>query len=119
MAGAGLSTVSAHRRSLVTATAAGAVLCALWFVPTARATPDHPGSASHAARSAAVSAGTRGAHAADRTPAAAAVPVMDTERGTDSLARSPYTLGAIGVVGGGGALVIRARRHAREGESGF
>ncbi|WP_326693140.1 MULTISPECIES: hypothetical protein [unclassified Streptomyces] len=42
MSGAGLSKLSAHRRPLATAAAAGGVLCALWFVPTANATPDRP-----------------------------------------------------------------------------
>ncbi|MFI6642087.1 LPXTG cell wall anchor domain-containing protein [Streptomyces sp. NPDC050504] len=33
------------RRPLVTATAAGSLLCALWFVPTAKATVDQEASA--------------------------------------------------------------------------
>jgi hypothetical protein len=42
VSGAGLSKLSAHRRPLATAAAAGGVLCALWFVPTANATADRP-----------------------------------------------------------------------------
>jgi hypothetical protein len=42
VSGTGLSKLSAHRRPLVTAAAAGGILCALWFVPTANASPDRP-----------------------------------------------------------------------------
>ncbi|MGY0018288.1 hypothetical protein ACVHNB_04810 [Streptomyces sp. YJ-C3] len=35
--------MSAARRSLFTATAAGTLLAALWFVPNATATPEHTG----------------------------------------------------------------------------
>ncbi|MGD6743656.1 hypothetical protein ACOKM3_17635 [Streptomyces sp. BH106] len=37
----GIASVSAARRSLFTATAAAALLGALWFVPTATANPEH------------------------------------------------------------------------------
>ena len=42
MSGSGLSRLSARRHTLVTAAVAGALLCLLWFVPSANATQDAP-----------------------------------------------------------------------------
>ncbi len=47
MSEAGPSKLSVHRRSLATAAAAGGVLFALWFVPTANATPEKPDHPTH------------------------------------------------------------------------
>ncbi|MCD9873570.1 hypothetical protein [Streptomyces guryensis] len=41
--------MSSARRPLLTATAAGTVLCALWFVPSAKATGDEPARTAHSA----------------------------------------------------------------------
>ncbi|MGH3309506.1 MAG: hypothetical protein ACRDP3_02805 [Streptomyces sp.] len=100
MSGAGLSrsTVSAHRRSLTTATAAGAVLCALWFVPTAKATPDH--SVPSAAASKHAGDGGHGTR-------------TQTLTRDDGFGSTPYLVGGAGFAGAGGALLIRTRRRRR------
>jgi hypothetical protein len=100
---AGLSTVSARRRSLVTAAAAGAVLCALWFVPSANAAPD-------GARGTATAAHAQGAQRVPHGPSAAAVPAGRT--GSDGASAVPYALGGAGLAGAAGALIIRSRRRS-------
>ncbi|MER7815005.1 hypothetical protein [Streptomyces sp. NPDC096153] len=56
------------RRPLLTATAAGSLLCALWFVPSANATADgeagHPDRVRSGASASGVADGARGTHAA-------------------------------------------------------
>ncbi|MFD4582622.1 hypothetical protein ACIOWI_07485 [Streptomyces sp. NPDC087659] len=56
------------RRPLLTATAAGSLLCALWFVPSANATADgeagQPDRVRSGASASGVADGTRGTHAA-------------------------------------------------------
>ncbi|SES18099.1 hypothetical protein SAMN05421870_11117 [Streptomyces qinglanensis] len=47
MSEAGPSKLSVHRRPLATAAAAGGVLLALGFVPTANATPEKPEHPTH------------------------------------------------------------------------
>ena len=111
MPAAGLSTVSARRRSLVTAAAAGAVLCALWFVPSANAAPDGAGGA----RGTATAAHAQGAQHVPPGPSAAAVPAGRT--GSDGASAVPYALGGAGLAGAAGAVdSIRspaARRRSR------
>lgn len=98
--------MSAHRRSLMTATAAGTVLCALWFVPSAKATPewrDADGGQRHAASpESEVSTAT-----ASGTPRAG-------EDGGDGLT-APFVLSALGLAGTGGALIVRARLRQSAG----
>ena len=113
MSGAGLPTVSARRRSLVTATAAGAVLCALWFVPSAKATPDRPATGASTAGGASVSA-PRALGAAHAPGAGADVPLDDPI----GFGGTPYVLGGLGLAGAGGALVVRSRRRAQAPEAG-
>jgi uncharacterized membrane protein len=98
----------------MTATAAGAVLCALWFVPSAKATPDatggggggggarHPVTASSSLESASSESAASGGA---RTAIDAAGP------GQDGLT-TPFVLSAVGLAGTGGALIIRARRRS-------
>ncbi|MFC4492797.1 hypothetical protein ACFPA8_01430 [Streptomyces ovatisporus] len=114
MPAAGLSTVSVHRRSLVTATAAGAVLCALWFVPTAKAVPDGTGTdVRHAAQSAGTQDTTR--NGTPHSGAATAQSAVGRPGGVNSsdpgAFGSPYVLGGLGLAGAGGALIIRSRRR--------
>jgi hypothetical protein len=102
---AGRSSVVAHRRSLVTATAAGAVLCALWFVPSAKATPDAPGwDAREAVASASAHASAHAPHGYGTSAA-----VADSGAGGPD---TPYVLGGLGFAGAGGALIMRSRRRA-------
>jgi hypothetical protein len=111
---AGRSSISAHRRSLVTATAAGAVLCALWFVPSAKATPDAPGTgvAPHAVTSSPAS--PQDSAATDSVRAGAA---SGTARPGKENVTAPFVLSALGLAGTGGFLIVRARRRAAAGAS--
>ncbi|MER5470268.1 hypothetical protein ABZX90_22175 [Streptomyces sp. NPDC002935] len=88
--------MSAARRSLLTATAAGTLLGALWFVPSANATQDVPtpsGSASASMDAPADSAATRISTESDNAP--------DTQSGgegtrladTGSVDTTPYLVG--------------------------
>jgi len=105
----GLSTVSAHRRSLVTATAAGAVLCALWFVPTAKAAPDGTGTGVRSTVNSA--AHGQSAHTAPQEPSAAVQPAGVAPSDIRDLG-TPSVLAGLGLAGAGGTLIIRHRRRA-------
>lgn len=83
------------RRPLLTATAAGTLLCALWFVPSANATGD-TGAAQGSAPAAASGAGT------------GATALADTGTGIDT---TPYLLGGVAFLGiGAGFVTCSARR---------
>lgn len=86
----------------MTATAAGTVLCALWFVPSAKAAPDARGhgAAHHAAAR----------HSAPAQDAAAAA-APRTDAGPDGLT-TPVVLSTLVLAGAGGTLVLRTRRRA-------
>lgn len=107
MAGAGLHAMSAHRRPLITAATSGTVLLALWFVPSAKAAPEHtalPPTHSVSAPATAPAAGP-GEPVGQVTPAAG-TQLAGTE-GPDSM---PYIAGGLGLLGLSGALLLRARR---------
>ncbi len=112
MPAAGLSTVSAHRRSLVTAAAAGAVLCALWFVPSANAAPDGAGAAAR-------NAVTAHAHGAQQVPQGTSSGAVRAggHPGADDGLGTTYAAGGLGLAGATGALIIRSRRRAAAGRS--
>ncbi len=95
----------ASRRSLTNTTAAaGAVLIALCFVPSASATAAHP---QHAP---AVAPATGPAGAAPAVaPAAASTPNLADTGAVDT---TPYLVGGAGFLGVGAALVLIARRRA-------
>ncbi|MDJ1134013.1 LPXTG cell wall anchor domain-containing protein [Streptomyces iconiensis] len=102
MSGAGLSTLSAHRRPLATAAAAGGLLFALWFVPSAHADPEEdpggtgtsaPGVSQHE------NAAERGTHAQLAE--------------TGSFDSTPFVVGGLGFVGIGGAVLVQGQRRAR------
>ncbi|EME98515.1 hypothetical protein J7W19_20385 [Streptomyces mobaraensis NBRC 13819 = DSM 40847] len=79
------------RRPLLTAVAAGVLLCAGWLVPTANATPAHPS-----------------AH-----PSAPAPPDGRRLADSGSVDTTPYVYGGVGFVAVGGALVTLAVRRSR------
>ncbi|MEU6574506.1 hypothetical protein [Streptomyces sp. NPDC046805] len=94
--------MSSARRPLLTATAAGTVLCALWFVPSANATQDDPaGAASPAAPAAQVTQQARAmsqvtAETAENTTATGTTEITgDGTRlaDTGSFDTTPYVLG--------------------------
>ncbi|MFC9703668.1 hypothetical protein ACFTWD_23575 [Streptomyces sp. NPDC056943] len=89
--------MSAARRPLLTATAAGTLLCALWFVPSANAT-DEMG-------------GVRvGVGIIDDDPAGADARLAET----GNLDTTPYLLGGTGFLGvGAGFVALAMRRRGR------
>jgi LPXTG-motif cell wall-anchored protein len=88
--------MSAHHRSLATAAAAGAVLIALCFVPSAKATPD--ASARHTA------------HAAQHAAQHAARQQQRQLADTGGFETAPYMAGGLSFLGAGGVLVARSMR---------
>lgn len=121
MAAAGHSAVSVHRRSLTTAAAAGAVLCALFFVPTAKAAPDDTGAPQgpDARAPRAEAAGPAHADSAAHTDSASAPHPQGGALGSGPLHRvggvdsAPYAVGGLAFValGAGGAVAVRSRRR--------
>ncbi|MFG3495195.1 hypothetical protein [Streptomyces sp. NPDC047928] len=106
--------MSVARRPLLTATAAGTLLCALWFVPSANATGDQP-AVPQEAREGSASAST-------------VTPANDTRshggRGgsqgglvladTGSMDTTPYLVGGTALLGlGAGLVTFAVRRGAR------
>ncbi|THA69324.1 LPXTG cell wall anchor domain-containing protein [Streptomyces sp. A0958] len=85
------------RRPLLTATAAGTLLCALWFVPSANAT-DGTGTAPGAAVGSATAAG----------PGADSATLADTGTGIDT---TPYLLGGVAFLGIGAGFVTYSSRR--------
>ncbi|MFF5365085.1 hypothetical protein ACFY4I_37755 [Streptomyces scabiei] len=90
------------RRSLVTATAAGTLLCALWFVPSANATQET------AVREQAT------------TTSDTATTTGDTRElaDTGSPNTTPYVIGGTVMLGLGAAFVAYSIRREREGAEG-
>ncbi|MEU7075885.1 hypothetical protein AB0B30_37725 [Streptomyces narbonensis] len=86
--------VSAARRPLLTATAAGTLLCALWFVPSANATAEQAG----------VQVGVGIVH---DDPAADGSRLAET----GNLDTTPYLLGGTGFLGVGAGFVALAMRQ--------
>ncbi|MEU1534498.1 LPXTG cell wall anchor domain-containing protein [Streptomyces fagopyri] len=112
--------MSAARRSLLTATAAGTLLGALWFVPSANATPEHPvqhGSAPAADESAATTtaATTATTTTAGRTDRAVTEPGDDRTRlaDTGSVNTTPYVVGGTLFLGLGAGFVTYSVRRER------
>lgn len=105
--------MSAHRRPLITAAASGTVLLALWFVPSAKAAPDHTALPPTDSVSAPAAASVTGAEKSGRpVPPAAGTHLAGTD-GPDSM---PYVAGGLGLLGVSGALMLRStRRPARRG----
>ncbi|CDR09232.1 hypothetical protein GCM10022420_090180 [Streptomyces iranensis] len=92
------------RRPLLTAAAAGSLLCALWFVPSANATVEDPGSSSASSRT---SEGSPGAG-----PRTEAVPDGDLAD-TGSVDVTPYLFGGTAFLGLGVAMVTASVRRTR------
>ncbi|MFB6991876.1 hypothetical protein ACFC0C_39355 [Streptomyces sp. NPDC056178] len=90
--------MAAARRPLLTATAAGTLLAALWFVPSANATDESAG---------APGARSRQATAAEDT--ATGPRLADTGAGVDT---SPYLIGGTAFLGIGAAFVTYSVRRA-------
>jgi LPXTG-motif cell wall-anchored protein len=98
--------VSSARRPLLTATAAGTLLCALWFVPSANASQDEP-------------ARTQVTQQARATTAESAQ-TQDTQDGaqladTGSFDTTPYVVGGTAFLGLGAGFVVYSVRRERLG----
>ncbi|MFE0045077.1 hypothetical protein [Streptomyces albireticuli] len=100
--------MTAHR-PLLTAVAAGSLLCAVWCVPTAYATAERPGPGkSDTVRSTTVTTGNPAAPTTKEP--AAKEPVLADSGAVDT---TPYVFGGIAFVAAGGALVTAAVRRTR------
>ncbi|WP_199836044.1 LPXTG cell wall anchor domain-containing protein [Streptomyces sp. TP-A0356] len=92
---------STTRRTLLTATAAGTLLGALWFVPSANATPEMPGQQT--------SSSTRTSAESDSTG-------TDTQLAdTGSVDTTPYVVGGMLFLGLGAGFVTYSVRRERMG----
>ncbi|MCL7429099.1 hypothetical protein ACFVP3_37480 [Streptomyces sp. NPDC057806] len=99
--------MSSARRPLLTATAAGTLLGALWFVPSANATGDEPVTDTpSSAPSAQVTQQARAATAADST-----VELADT----GSFDSTPYVMGGTFSLAVGAGFVVYSVRRERHG----
>ncbi|GAA1689885.1 hypothetical protein GCM10009680_31620 [Streptomyces yatensis] len=92
------------RRPLLTAAAAGSLLCALWFVPSANATVEDPGSSSASSQTSPGSPGSG--------PRTEAVPDGDLAD-TGSVDVTPYLFGGTAFLGLGVAMVTASVRRTR------
>ncbi len=103
---------STARRSLLTATAAGALLGALWFVPSANATADDPARTEPSASpSTQVTQQARAASETDAAAAADATRLADT----GSFDTTPYVVGGTFFLAVGAGFVVYSVRRERLG----
>lgn len=106
--------MSSARRTLLTATAAGTLLGALWFVPSANATPDTPArtqpSTSTSTQARAVSA--QASHISDTS---AAMRDETQLADTGSVDTTPYVVGGTLFLTLGAGFVVYSVRRERLG----
>ncbi|MFJ8545438.1 LPXTG cell wall anchor domain-containing protein [Streptomyces sp. NPDC093586] len=104
--------MSSARRPLLTAAAAGGLLCALWFVPSANATPGTP------------AAGTTSASPSPQVTEQARAVSTDTGAAgaesarladTGSFDSTPYVIGGTACLGLGAGFVAFSMRRERLG----
>ncbi|WP_031043783.1 hypothetical protein [Streptomyces sp. NRRL F-5650] len=108
--------MSSARRSLLTATAAGGLLCALWFVPSANATPETPVLESAAATpSPQVTTQARAASADTAADSAAGGEGSARLADTGSFDSTPYVMGGALCLGLGAGFVGYSVRRERLG----
>ena len=111
--------MTSARRPLLTATAAGTLLCALWFVPSANASQGAPDRGTAAAsgptqvtqQARAVSAAARDAVGEDSGDDPAGVELADTG-GIDT---TPYVVGGSAFLAVGAGFVVYSIRRERLG----
>ncbi|WLW52625.1 LPXTG cell wall anchor domain-containing protein [Streptomyces sp. YU58] len=103
--------MSSARRSLLTATAAGTLLGALWFVPSANATDDHPASTASAATS------TTQARVSTATATQISSTTGDGTQlaDTGSFDTTPYVIGGTMFLTLGAGFVVYSVRRERLG----
>ncbi|MFE7357549.1 hypothetical protein ACFU8Q_31485 [Streptomyces sp. NPDC057543] len=101
--------MAAARRPLLTATAAGTLLAALWFVPSANATDDPLGAPGARSRPAtATGSTTSGPRLAGTGSTATGPRLADTGAGVDT---TPYLIGGMAFLGIGAAFVTYSVRR--------
>jgi hypothetical protein len=101
--------VSVARRPLLTATAAGTLLCALWFVPSAKATEEHSGPDQQPA--AASQSFTSAGRSVSSEEPDASQPLALADTG--SVSTTPYLIGGTtSLCVGAGFVAYAARRSA-------
>ncbi|MEU0781828.1 hypothetical protein ABZ341_09595 [Streptomyces sp. NPDC006173] len=110
--------MSAARRSLLTATAAGTLLGALWFVPSANATPDVPSPSGSAPASAPADTTTTGASTGPETMSDTAQDTSSSDAGpqladTGAVNTTPYVVGGTVFLGLGAGFVAYSVRRER------
>ncbi|MEU4208651.1 hypothetical protein AB0F13_01380 [Streptomyces sp. NPDC026206] len=96
------------RRPLLTAVAAGTLLCAMWFVPSANASAERPPPVGTTAQRAPAPA-AEPPTAATAARAATAPQALAATGGVDT---TPYLFGGVAFVAAGGALVTTAARKS-------
>lgn len=94
--------MSVARRTLLTATAAGTLLAALWFVPSANATGENAAQGTEAATS---------DRAAGKADDASGARLADTGPGLDT---APYLIGGTALLGIGAGFVTYSVRRSGE-----
>ncbi|GHI05385.1 hypothetical protein AQI88_22900 [Streptomyces cellostaticus] len=107
--------MSSARRSLLTATAAGTLLCALWFVPSANASQDDP--ARVTAQTASATTTTQVTQQARAVSAATSEAAQDTTElaDTGSFDTTPYVIGGSAFLAIGAGFVVYSVRRERLG----
>lgn len=99
--------MSVTRRTLLTATAAGTLLAALWFVPSANATVE-----TTARGASATSSGQAARGAAGEADAGSGPRLADTGPGLDT---TPYLIGGTALLGIGAGFVTYSVRRSGAG----
>lgn len=111
--------MSAARRSLLTATAAGTLLGALWFVPSANATWDGPAAEARAERTSTIT--TQAEPAASSDSASTDQPAQTDQpqlADTGAFDTTPYIVGGTLFLGVGAGFVAYSVRRERGWASG-
>ncbi|MET9773035.1 hypothetical protein ABZ023_02060 [Streptomyces sp. NPDC006367] len=103
--------MSSARRPLLTAAAAGGLLCALWFVPSANATPETPAATAAAGPSPQVTEQARVVTTDTAVSTEAGVRLADT----GSFDSTPYVIGGTACLGLGAGFVVYSVRRERLG----
>ncbi|MGW2491681.1 hypothetical protein ACWCV9_31300 [Streptomyces sp. NPDC001606] len=113
--------MSSARRPLLTATAAGTLLCALWFVPSANASQDSPARATEASSTTTATQVTQQVTQEGRAVSAAtAQTAHETAEGagladTGSIDTTPYVVGGTLFLAVGAGFVVYSVRRERLG----
>ncbi|QTE00540.1 hypothetical protein [Streptomyces cyanogenus] len=108
--------MSFARRPLLTATAAGTLLCALWFVPSANASQDAPTRGTAATSASSQAEQVTQARAVTAASAESADNAAETELAdTGSFDTTPYVIGGSLFLGVGAGFVVYSVRRERLG----